>query len=198
MNFDDPKIARDDGRDAYPGIQAPFRLMNLRILDVAAPDPALFSIEDVAHALAQVNRFGGHVKWPYSVATHSVLVSFLCPPGFEYEGLMHDVTESMGLVDLPSATKSLVPAYKELEAVHRRAFRGKFCLADLEPPQVKAADTLAYWLERYALRDESRPAHLDSAWRVAEAFLGREISWRDSRDMFLLRYRELVPKGCES
>lgn len=39
------------------------------------PDPADVAIEDVAHGLANECRYAGHVRWFYSVAEHSVLVS---------------------------------------------------------------------------------------------------------------------------
>jgi len=43
--------------------------------DPTNPDPAKIRVEDVAHGLAAIPRFGGHTAQPYSVAQHSVLVS---------------------------------------------------------------------------------------------------------------------------
>src|SRR5688572_21285191 len=53
-------------------------------------------LTDVAHALALVNRFGGHTRFPISVAQHAVYVSCLCEPyGREaaWQGLHHDDSE---------------------------------------------------------------------------------------------------------
>lgn len=45
------------------------------------PRPEDVCIEDIAHALALVNRFGGHTRVPYSVAQHSVLCCQNAPEG---------------------------------------------------------------------------------------------------------------------
>lgn len=44
-------------------------------VDVSAPVNADIRIEDIAHKLAQTNRFGGATIYPYPVAQHAVFVS---------------------------------------------------------------------------------------------------------------------------
>lgn len=57
------------------------------------------SIQEIAHSLAQINRFTGHASRPYSVAEHSILVATIArhvynaSPKVELAALMHDAHE---------------------------------------------------------------------------------------------------------
>lgn len=46
-----------------------------RRVNIMQPDASVVCIEDIAHALACVNRYNGHASAPYSVAQHSVVLS---------------------------------------------------------------------------------------------------------------------------
>lgn len=63
-------------------------------LYLANPSIDDVSILDIAHHLAGVNRFSGATTVPYSVAQHSVHVSYLVPQGYELAGLLHDAAEA--------------------------------------------------------------------------------------------------------
>ena len=51
------------------------------------PDATKVDIRDIAHALSQLCRFGGHCTKFYSVAEHSILVSRMVPPEEELAAL---------------------------------------------------------------------------------------------------------------
>lgn len=69
------------------------------------PRPEDVLLEDIAHALSNQCRFGGHSRKFYSVAQHSVLVSDNCNiEKNRLAGLLHDAAEAY-LIDLPRPIK---------------------------------------------------------------------------------------------
>lgn len=80
-------------------------------VDVHDPQESMVHLEDIAHALSQVCRYGGHCKRFYSVAEHAVAVSRrLERKGHsvlvQLAGLHHDDAEAY-LGDIPRPTKPL-------------------------------------------------------------------------------------------
>jgi uncharacterized protein len=124
------------------------------------PDPEQLDAGDIARALANQCRFGGHSRVFYSVAQHSVIVSELVEQrGGDAEdvfaALMHDASEAY-LGDMPHPIKHRSPlgaAFKaaedHLEAALRERFRIK---ADV--PEIKRADRALLATERRAFSAE--------------------------------------------
>jgi len=103
-------------------------------------------LEDIAHALALMNRFAGHTRVPYSVGEHSLRVSdevFLRTrdPVLTLCGLLHDGSEAY-CVDVPTPLKPYLTGYKEIEAKVMEAIRERFNLPQefWHHPEVKRAD----------------------------------------------------------
>ncbi len=125
------------------------------------PDPSQIDVGDIARALANVCRFGGHSRVFYSVAQHSVIVSELVEQrGGDAEdvfaALMHDASEAY-LGDMPHPIKhrsALGAAFKaaeeHLELVLRERFRIK---ADV--PEIKRADRALLATERRVFSAEN-------------------------------------------
>lgn len=85
-------------------------------LDVRPED---ILIEDIAHALSQICRFGGQCKNFYSVAQHSINVYLdLKENGYNEEiqlfGLLHDGSEAY-IGDIPTPIKYKLSEYLEIE-----------------------------------------------------------------------------------
>lgn len=72
---------------------AEFHLQGWRVLENEVRLP------DVAHSLAQINRFTGHARRPYSVAEHSLLAAQIAReqghgPAVQLAALLHDAHEA--------------------------------------------------------------------------------------------------------
>ncbi|MEW6511856.1 MAG: hypothetical protein AB1428_12970 [Bacteroidota bacterium] len=115
--------------------------------DPLTPDTNLVSIIDIAHALSNIPRLGGHAKPFYSVAQHSILVAEIVPE-FGLQALLHDATEAY-LLDIPSPIKHSHEflAYRRAEEKLHREIMWHFGLSALLPDEVRAADRLALKLE---------------------------------------------------
>jgi 5'-deoxynucleotidase YfbR-like HD superfamily hydrolase len=107
-------------------------------------------VEDIAHSLAHLCRFGGHTRSFYSVAQHSVRVAYHVPRELMLEGLLHDATEAY-VVDLPRPIKRLLPDYMAMEDVIWSIITQRFQMPwGKVSAAVKEADEavlVAEWLE---------------------------------------------------
>lgn len=116
-----PAVLVPDGPSPLPGglTRYAYRTHSGKILDFADPEHATIDIEDIAHNLARVCRFGGAVDDYYSVASHCVYVSRELEAAgstryVQAAGLLHDAAEAY-LGDVVSGLKRLLPDYKSLE-----------------------------------------------------------------------------------
>lgn len=158
-----------------------------------APVEGAIVIQDIAHALAMLCRFTGHCKRFYSVAQHSVLVSYLCNHEDALHGLLHDASEAY-LQDLPRPLKrsGKFENYKEYEHVLQSMIYERFGLDTKEPKSVKIADTLLLATEA---RDLMGPLHSD--WKQPVEPLPMKIEPlgpAEAKNLFMKRFFEL--KGC--
>ena len=156
------------------------------------PDPEQLDAGDIARALANQCRFGGHSRVFYSVAQHCVIVSRVVEDrGGDVEAvfaaLMHDATEAY-LGDMPHPLKhrsALGEAFKAAEDHLERAIRDRFRIAP-DVPEIKRVDRSLLATERRAFSAEDwhwpelegvEPLDLElTAWspdEAAEAFARR-------------------------
>ena len=112
-----------------------------KVFDLKILDPDSICIEDIAHALSFVPRFGGHLKQLYSVAQHSIEAVFLVPDEHKLAALLHDASEAY-IGDMPSPFKKLMPDYKELENNLMIVIAEKFGFQYPLHPEVKKADNI--------------------------------------------------------
>jgi hypothetical protein len=93
--------------------------------NVAEPTIDMICIEDIAHALCNMPRFGGHLSSFYSVAQHSIQVSRMLSHEDKLAGLLHDASEAY-LMDIPTPIKNMMPFYKEKEYEIMKLIAEKF------------------------------------------------------------------------
>ena len=139
-----------------------------RKISLLHPHPEDVDIIDIAQSLSKICRFGGHCQRFFSVAEHSVLVSFICQGNsgrarqhIALQGLLHDAAEAY-IGDIVSPLKKLLPAVTEIEDKWLKAIGEAFGvgLSPL-PDEVKQADLISLRLEVIDLM----PPGLASEWR---------------------------------
>lgn len=121
-----------------------------RLMNVMRPEPEMIDIEDIAHALSQIPRWGGHAKQFYSVAQHCVFVSRLADDELRLSALLHDASEAY-LMDVPSPIKAMMPQYKSMEAKLMKVIFRKYNIPYPMPDLVKHYDEVALQYEWYNL-----------------------------------------------
>jgi uncharacterized protein len=129
-----------------------------RRIDPFAPRPEEIDPDDIAQALANQCRFGGHCRVFYSVAQHSCLVADLVAErgGDATDrlwGLLHDASEAY-LLDLPHPLKhrsELGRIYRVAEAGLQAAICHRFGLPPDPPECLKPIERALLATERRAV-----------------------------------------------
>lgn len=107
-----------------------------QIFDLDSPRPEMVRLEDIAHGLANLCRFGGQCRHFYSVAQHCVIgADHLRKIGGSYGALralcflLHDASEAY-VVDVPRPVKKILGlSYANLEDKVQAAILAAFNLA---------------------------------------------------------------------
>ena len=110
-------------------------------------------IQDIAHALSQNCRFNGHLADFYSVAEHSVIVSYLVPSRYAMTALLHDVSEAF-VPDMPRPFKPLITGFEEYEDRIQEAVAACYGTVYPLPEEVK-------YIDKNIVRDEAEAFYPD-------------------------------------
>ena len=176
--------------------------------DYANPSPEQISLEDIAHHLAQTNRWSGACNRPYSVAEHSVRVSRILEEWGHGElwcgaGLMHDAHEAY-IWDCVRPLKPLIgEVYEQFTRKADAAIAWKFWKNPgfaliFHDESVKAADDVALVAEGWELM--VRPPTEWTNWKKRYQFVepppGNTMrwlgwDWENAKAEFLARAEEL-------
>jgi uncharacterized protein len=99
------------------------------------PEENVYRIEDIAHALSNVCRYGGHTKYHYSVAQHCLAMAALCTDKkSKLYALLHDATEAyLGDIPRPLKNSGFYKEYKLVELAMSNAIYSSFGLSPEVP-----------------------------------------------------------------
>lgn len=149
-------------------------------------------IEDIAHSLSLICRFGGHCNEFYSVAQHSVLVSTMVRESESLVGLLHDGTEAY-IGDVVRPLKKDLPNFQEIERHIERIIFDHFGITYYDKEEIKRADNIALFTEMRDLMNEP-----PKIWKQIGEYLPllldkkiTPINSKESERLFLKRYEEL-------
>lgn len=162
------------------------------------PRPEEVHIEVIAHHLAMICRYNGATAGFYSVAEHSYWCSFLVPPKYALEALLHDGSETY-LNDLIRPLKydeSFRKPFLHVEELNERAIARRFQLQYPFPIEVKIADDAmaAAEIAQIVVKDP------DDEWVSGKLHDDTTVApvkiecWSPevARGMFLKRYDQLI------
>ncbi|CAN1553651.1 hypothetical protein MCERE19_02276 [Spirosomataceae bacterium] len=150
-------------------------------VDVFDPKPEMFVIEDIAHALSMIPRWGGHYPFFYSVARHSRMVCYRTK-GNQLEALMHDASEAY-LMDLPRPIKQNMPEYKAIEEGVMKVIADKFGFGFPFSEETKRADKAeleAEWMSREELDGISKGFNTESDFAHQKILFLEVFNWANN------------------
>lgn len=159
--------------------------------DFCAPATSEFTIEDIAHGLANICRYSGQCSSFYSVAEHSILVSDTAV-GFEFEALLHDAAEAF-LGDITRPLKQMLPDYKRIEADVERAILDRFGVVGSLPSQVKQADLRVLAAEQRQIMPEGTDGWVRGQKVEPAPIVVRHLPPSEAKRIFLQRFEVLHP-----
>lgn len=172
------------------------------------------TIEELAHALALINRFNGHTSRPYSVAEHSLLVMHIAriegaSTAAQMAALLHDAHEAF-VGDVSTPVKWAVgEAWQAFEHQQAATLQNTFGIRSAmvsHRASIRRWDLTALATERrdltaYNPGDSAPWAILDTPGQVVPPMEGpafdlnatmyTEASWQDWRGAFLREHASL-------
>lgn len=185
-------------------------LANGQLIDLARPSRAAVpDIGTLAHHLAQINRFTGAARRPYSVAEHSLLVADIAERELrmtvhgQLAALLHDAHEALTSDASTPAKAAIGPAWGQFEHPWQRALQCAYAIVTPSAAlrgAIKRADLMALAIER---RDLMPGGQDGPDWPV---LAGVEVldyisvnrppnmftfKWSDWRDAFRDKFDEL-------
>jgi uncharacterized protein len=164
------------------------------------PAASEFNMADIAHHLAQENRYGGAANFPYSVAQHSCLMAekMLAATNnveLALDCLFHDATEAY-IKDMLKPIKLMLPDYNKLETRVDRALRdwlraNGIAVPIEQTPECKNYDKRMFLTEWPVLKGHGDAGQWYPDHEPFDDVLIEEWDWKTARQNFYGTAREL-------
>lgn len=157
---------------------------------------------DIANSLAQIPRFGGHLKRPLSVAQHSLTVCAALKKDGEdayvcLQGLMHDAHEAYGFGDLPFPFKQFLKFehgvdVDRIERPIKQAISLKFDVDIVNLPDVvHKYDDAVMRTEAQCLFERIRDNWTKNIPYKLEENIKTVLGVKDAKQLFIKTYKDL-------
>jgi 5'-deoxynucleotidase YfbR-like HD superfamily hydrolase len=146
-------------------------------------------IKDIARGLALQCRYAGHCHHFYSVAEHSVRVSWLLPPETALCGLLHDAAEAYvsDMIRPLKVSKELGEPYLQIEERLMGAIAERFELPWPLPQAVKDADNILLFTEKRDIKKSPlKWVGEDNFTPLSEVIV--PWSWQYAEEQFLYEF----------
>ena len=192
----------------FPIVTFTGKLINLNTME-----PKDVDIEDINHALSNINRFNGHTVKPLSVAQHAVCVSYLAGSDNDdidlaWHGLCHDNAEAyLGDINKWMKRTDAFSGYRQMEERIERICAQAMGHPPIMGMAVTYADTMmlqyeieyTYGTKWVNLQDGDNGYTYQSLSKedrervesLIPSRLQSPLSWREAKKAFRARFREL-------
>lgn len=150
-------INRPKPNNVHDNNKGMFKTQSGITIDLLYPTVEMISTDDIASAICNIGRFGGHATGD-TVGLHSILVATLCPARLKLEGLMHDTPEYC-LGDVIKPLKNILgKVYTDIEDRFMAVIAAKYRLDHGKLKEIKQYDKIALELEHQAFQLKDKEA----------------------------------------
>lgn len=171
-------------------------------VNLQAITPDQVNIRDIAWGLGRTLRYAGHIREDYSVALHSIIMSYIVPEEYAKEALLHDAAEAY-IGDIIWPVKTLFPEIRTFEDTILAAIMEKYGVetGTYTEKGFKLSDVVKEWdvklMEHECFDQGVRPGvfnnDIEKKW-IAAAEKHSQYWWAPAY-AFLERFDELFDKN---
>lgn len=173
-------------------------------INILSPRSEDIRAGDIARGIATKYRYAGHTSELYTVAEHSVIVSFCVPPQHARRALLHDGSEGY-TCDMPRPIKNLpeLAGFREVEDRLQAVIFRRF---DIDPDDAEGTDAvheadLRICVDEIEQVQPRAGCYVEQLERLGQDGYGHALLCLEPRDAeraWLARFRELFPRSMWS